>query len=109
MGLSFMKSCYGKVDEGQYVSVNPDPTRFQIIKIHQGANTFVEVRYPNCSTFEGVKILVYKGRREGDILKAASLDPHFQKDGQLVPIARFEPTEIGRQLAMELANKELPV
>jgi hypothetical protein len=65
----------------------------------------VEARYPTCTNYEGVKIIVYKGVTKGDILGADILDPHFSSSkDRPCPIARFEPTKIGMELAKHMAR-----
>lgn len=44
--------------------------------------------------------------RAVDLLEMESLDPHFDDGSGLSPIARFEPSEIGKALAMKLAKTE---
>lgn len=87
-----------------YVSMNPNPKNFKIIKMIELPNyTYVEAFYPDAKNYEGNKVMVYAGRKAEAILNAKELDPHFEKNG-LFPIARFEPTEIGKLLAMQLAK-----
>lgn len=80
---------------------NPNKYNFKILEIVEGeVFDIVRVRYPNCTTFEGVKILVvYAGSIAKD---CTELDPHFFKDGPVV--ARFAPTIIGCWCALELAR-----
>ncbi len=114
MGISPFSRCHGSyMDTGrktptvkEYVSVNPDPTKFTIIRIIEGINTYAEIRYPNCTTFEGLKVMVFRGKVKDKLEKAKSIDPHFDIK-KMAPIARFEPTVLGRGLALELIDKEL--
>ena len=78
-------------------SINPNPSSFKIKKVYTANGLFVSlVNYPNCTTFEGNKILVTNyDVREKNKLK---LDPHFYKDSGL--IARFEPTDTGWEAAV---------
>ena len=92
---------------GIYVSVNPNPKVFKILKIIESENTYVEVHYPNCMTFEGVKVMVFKGKIADRVRRLVEIDPHFDNTGKLAPIARFEPTACGRLLAMQIANTEI--
>ncbi len=81
---------------------NPDPKKFEILEV--GLNndfTIVRVKYPDCTNYEGVKILVYKGHVIKEIMAAKEIDPHFC-DKHLSPIARFAPTEEGLKLALSL-------
>lgn len=57
----------------------------------------VRIKYPNCTNFEGEKILVYQVLSEQELRSKTSIDPHFNED--LKSVARFQPTEIGEKLA----------
>lgn len=104
MGM-FKKSCYGVKTETKYVSMNPNPKNFKIMKMIELANTYVEVFYPDAKNYEGLKVLVFKGHCAEDIMAAKELDPHFS-ESSLSPIARFAPTEEGKFLAMQLTKTE---
>lgn len=104
MGL-FKKSCYGRLSNGEYVSMNPNPCNFQIIEIVEFNNTYVEAIYPDAKNYEGRKVMVYAGKVAKKIKSAKRLDPHFSCVG-LSPIARFAPTDDGRFLAMKIAQLE---
>jgi len=79
---------------------NPSPGRYKIMDIDQFANAYVlKVRYLDCTNYEGVKIMVYKGRYKERLW----LDPHFA-EGEDSPIARFKPDEEGMYLARQLAE-----
>jgi hypothetical protein len=82
------------------IDTAPDPSVFEVKrrKLYRSA-TLLEVQYPNCTNFEGLKILVYKGI----IDPGTHLDPHFCDDGT-GPIARFEPSDEGRKLAEDFCN-----
>ena len=75
---------------------NPDSHNFNIVKIEEGdIYDLVVVHYLDCTNYEGVKILIVeKGSVDMDI---EELDPHFIEDGFIV--ARFQPSEIGTELA----------
>ena len=78
---------------------NPDPSNFKITYIKEIDDyTIVEVEYPDCTNYEGKKILVYKAKKK-DILKEKKLDPHFCDGEHLFPIARFIPTVEGMDMA----------
>ena len=79
--------------------VNPDPYKFRIKKLMSINGLYVSlVNYPNCTTFEGDKVLV----TNYDITNKIKLDPHFYKDSGL--IARFEPTKDGWKAAVWFAT-----
>ena len=76
-------------------SVNPDPSSFRVKKVYTSNGLFVSlVNYPNCTTFEGNKILV----TTYDVREKIKLDPHFHNGSGL--IARFEPTDTGWEAAV---------
>lgn len=62
----------------------------------------IEATYPNCTNYEGKKILLYnKYRSSAEVLAAnnGELDPHFSEKG---PIARFSPGTLGRLMLATL-------
>jgi hypothetical protein len=100
MGIGiFGKSCLGDPSNVVAVAPNPSPTRWKMLNKTQYENSYVlTIRYLDCTNFEGVKIIVYRGQYE----HIAVLDPHF-KDESDSPIARFKPTQEGISLAHKLA------
>lgn len=63
-----------------------------------GTNWVSKINYPNCTNYEGNKILVtsfYPGHK-------SSLDPHFCPNSGI--IARFEPTDEGFENALNFAE-----
>ena len=80
---------------------NPSPDRWTYLDHAQYAEAYaLKVRYLDCTNYEGVKVMVYRGQWRD---KARTcLDPHFthEKDS---PIARFRPDEVGWRLACVLA------
>lgn len=83
----------------------PDPTHYYIKKCMKiGKFLLVKINYPDCTNYEGNKILMYYNKTVDDLYKQNSLDPHFSNNSEMIsPIARFEPTKIGWSLAMTLA------
>lgn len=82
---------------------NPNPSRYVILDREVIGNaTVLKVRYLDCTNYEGVKVMLYKG--EFDPSPDMPLDPHFQESVHS-PIARFEPTEEGWYLAKMLATQ----
>lgn len=81
----------------------PDPTNFRILKKEtiNGFPIFL-VKYPGVENYEGRKILMYQRYFNTDII-AYRMDPHFFTTGDS-PIARFEPTDYGWELAETLAK-----
>jgi hypothetical protein len=71
---------------------NPDPRRFEVenVEIVNG-HTILVVKYPNCTNFEGTKILVIEGEMNAvDLANLKVLDPHFCEHNPSL-IARFRP------------------
>lgn len=82
---------------------NPDPTNFKIVAIEQlGRWIIATIEYPDCSNYEGRKILVFSDVDEEQLRRQDTLDPHFCDEQHLSPVARFEPTERGLSLARKL-------
>ena len=84
----------------------PEPTNFELVsyRIFGVKTLVVEIVYPDCKNFEGHKILVYDDAEKFNaLLKQGSVDPHFFEHSYS-PIARFEPTERGRALAIAFAK-----
>jgi hypothetical protein len=120
MGLPlFSKSTYDEPRPTTYVppkrprtSPNPDPKNFRILRNftdgdETGCVLVVEVEYPDATTFEGRKIMVYQGISL-EFLEVQGvkfgLDPHFAQNEQLAsPVARFIPTEEGWNMAVGFA------
>jgi len=69
----------------EIASMTADPTRYEILDVHEGVGEFLvlRVKFPSCTkcAFEGVKILVYPYVRPIDAMKWKRLDPHF-RDGK---------------------------
>ena len=83
---------------------NPRPTNFKIKEAFViGDYVAVVVNYPDCSNFEGNKIMVYEAPFS-DVLRQKELDPHFCDDDHLSPIARFRPTKEGRFQAIHFMD-----
>lgn len=68
---------------------NPDPLEFNITYYEtHGKYWLVKVNYPNCTNFEGNKIVVMTTKAYNKALEGY-FDPHFLKDNGI--IARFHP------------------
>jgi len=85
---------------------NPDPTNFVIGKaLTVGNYLLVEVEYPDCTNYEGRKILLCKGVTLQELKGQGHLDPHFAENKEFhSPIARFEPTSMGWDMGYETAK-----
>jgi len=83
---------------------NPDPKNFKVaVAYSNGKYTAAKINYPNCTNYEGNKILVLKCVPNA-LYTACELDPHFCEHQHLKPIARFEPTDFGWTLACRLVD-----
>jgi len=86
---------------------NPDPHNYVINGIEKFVGRFMilDVTYPDCTNYEGRKILLYKDVKLRDLEEQGSIDPHFSDNKDFhSPIARFEPTLDGLQMAFTLAK-----
>lgn len=86
---------------------NPDPKKFTINRTHAtvsiNACLVLAVNYPDCTNYEGDKILLFVGNIP-NLSKITKLDPHFCEGKHPSPFARFEPTNEGWIQAVALAE-----
>lgn len=85
---------------------NPDPMNWILNKSEEIGNyLIVDITYPDCVNYEGRKIMLYEGVTVKKLKAQKSLDPHFSSNKKFYsPIARFEPTEYGWEMAEKLAG-----
>jgi hypothetical protein len=87
---------------------NPNPFRFELKNVYNTANyMMIVVNYPDATTYEGDKVLIYKRSDEPEVLKMLldeNLDPHFLEDS-LSPIARFPSSDEGMKLAFKFIKE----
>ena len=86
---------------------NPNPNNWKILRAEEvGKNLVVELQYPDCTNYEGKKILVFEKLNLVNLVNQKLIDPHFFPSGSKYksPVARFEPTERGWTLAIALAK-----
>ena len=107
MGLMSHMSCGTYAPEAPPVKApNPDPRQFTIVSHEQvGEHLVVCIAYPNCTTYEGRKVMVFQNTKIGDLRRLKMIDPHFTDSapGVRVPMARFHPTTHGWRLARIVA------
>lgn len=85
-------------------NIEPDPKKFIVEEaIDINGHCILTVIYPNCTTYEGKKILFFSDTESEDIIDQKVIDPHFSDKG-LSPFARFEPTDEGLLAAIKLAR-----
>ncbi len=114
MGLSPFRTSGSSYDRVKIEEVqvpnpfNPDPKNFLIERVeYEGMAEYivVEVSYPNCKNYEGRKILVFNSLTLSELLNLDILDPHFSSEKpELSPIARFVPTDLGWDMAVQFAK-----
>lgn len=85
---------------------NPNPYNYVIKNDYQtGDYLIILINYPDCTNYEGNKVLVYKNVHLRDLINQGSIDPHFSNNkSKHSPIARFVPTEDGWNMAMQLVS-----
>lgn len=104
--------CWGSSSGCSYEAVapevamlpNPDPKNWTLISraAYQGRGgifTVLCVRYPDCTNYEGEKVIVVEGFGPGN---DEPFDPHFcdGRDGHAPTVkARFRPDETGKREA----------
>lgn len=101
MGLSCgFSSCKDQKFSGE----NNNLKYFELLEVREFDNfTYVKVKFPHCSNYEGIKILIYEGKVEVKLKSLLKLDPHFQKE-DFSPIARFAPSRVGEACALYFAK-----
>lgn len=88
-------------------SLNPNPSNYKILKaVEENGFLILKINYPNCTNFEGNKILVFaRGVTLLDIVNQKLIDPHFSSnDSYHSPIARFEPSDRGWNWAVNFSR-----
>ena len=95
-------------NDNSVVEFSPSPKieNYDIIKFeHINNNLIILINYKDVDNYEGNKILVYKNCMITELKQQKLIDPHFAKNKTLLsPIARFEPTDYGWELAKTMAN-----
>jgi hypothetical protein len=83
----------------------PDPRNFSVHQIKEiGDYVVASVKYANCTNYEGRKILLYRALTWQNCRNMGVLDPHFSGHPTLDPLARFEPTSAGWEMAIASAK-----
>jgi hypothetical protein len=98
-GRAFINTC---VETPTRTGGNPDPKNWKVLRASEhGKFLIVGLKYPDCTNYEGAKLLVFEGLTLKKLLKQKLVDPHFFESGKKYksPIARFEPTERGWKMA----------
>jgi len=94
------------VEKPVYVLPNPNPKNF-IVRMEKKVGSFLIllVSYPECTNYEGNKILVFRDVTLDQLKAQGVIDPHFsQNDVVHSPVARFEPTQRGWDFALAFTS-----
>jgi len=85
---------------------NPRPDNYTIKLFEQiGNHVIIQIQYHDCTNYEGLKILVFENCTIKNLTDQKLIDPHFSEDKRFFsPVARFEPTPKGWDMACELTN-----
>lgn len=85
---------------------DPNPRNWKIVKAEEYAkHLIIELKYPDCTNYEGNKILLFENVSLVELVNQGMIDPHFFKDSKYKsPIARFEPTKRGWEMARKLVK-----
>jgi hypothetical protein len=98
-------SSYVKQETVEILPPNPDPKKYKIIQyVEAGKYLIVELLYEGCTNYEGRKLLLFNCSI-GQLKEQKFIDPHFDDSDKFIsPIARFEPTEEGWDMALVLVS-----
>ena len=102
------RDAVGTASYQQSIDPNPDPNNYKVVQAYEkGQFIVLKINYPNCTNYEGNKILVFSNVTMIDLINQRKIDPHFFESKQYAsPIARFEPTERGWQMAIRFIESE---
>jgi hypothetical protein len=105
MGLGGMIVSSSSYDNESESLPNPDPSNFSILRSKEvGDCLVIEIKYHDCTNYEGKKIMVYKCTLD-ELMNQKLVDPHFSENKEFKsPFARFEPTKDGWSIACVVAN-----
>lgn len=99
-----VKTVVVKVEQERVKFPNPNPKNCQITFTYTlGRYLVIKVHYPDCTNYEGNKVLVYKDVTLTQLKQQGSIDPHFSDNPKFhSPIARFVPNDEGLGLAIKM-------
>lgn len=103
--FSDSSSCTSRFTKDTLTAPNPNPFNYYIRSIEQvKGNVVAQIVYPDCTTYEGMKIILFKNADVGKLKNLSAIDPHFLEDCEEYKVfARFEPTQEGYNAAITLA------
>lgn len=111
MGINILsRNSFGKTGDNyeklKKSPQDPDPSKFILENVVEyNGNAAVQIKYPNCTNYEGTKIIVYKNVNYKQLASLKEIDPHFVEGNVIKPFARFEPTEEGWYAAINLLRR----
>lgn len=84
----------------------PKPDNWKIVEASEVEGFLIlTINYPDCKNYEGNKILVFEDLTLVQLVNQRLIDPHFFEDSKFKsPIARFEPTKRGREMAQAFVS-----
>ena len=92
----------GRSEAGVFKDTDPNPKLFRMV-IHKckqiGENSLLFINYPNCTTFDGNKIILIKTSCFMQ-MEHGTIDPHFFND-RPSPFARFKADDEGYKMAVD--------
>ena len=93
--------CGGCTPQAKTKYPNPNPRNFEIRDVTViGKYLVADVDYPDCTNYEGRKIMVYCNVLRSELERQQTLDPHFCDGEHMSPVARFVPTKEGKKMAI---------
>jgi len=83
---------------------NPNPSKYRIRAYRmQNGHLLVDINYPDCTNYEGNKVLLFKNATIKQLKRQKRIDPHFSKSKKFKsPFARFEPTQAGWEMGLKI-------
>lgn len=87
------------------IAAASEPRPGELDSCQYGDYVAVKIRYPDCTNYEGVKILVFRSTVQS-VRAQRRIDPHFGRGDLTYPIARFQPTAEGWQDALAYAESK---
>jgi hypothetical protein len=85
---------------------NPNPKNYVLLEQKEiGRFLIVKLKYPDCTNYEGTKILLFENTTALELHLQDGIDPHFCENQNFKsPIARFVPTTAGWDMAVKLCE-----
>lgn len=105
--VSVHDRCHGNCEYARAARKQPNPKSYTVISSTEVSGYLIlEIKYDNCTNYEGRKILMFdRGTKLPKLRRQGGIDPHFSKSTTHIhPIARFEPTLRGHAMAVKLAH-----